>query len=205
VRLVAVTKGQGPDTIRRLLLDGGHLRLGENRLQEWRDKHEAVGPAVEWHLVGHLQRNKVRYCRPFSLIHSLDSARLAEALEAEGAKHGHLFRTLVQVNVSGEASKYGVSPEEAKALIATVEPLVHVRVDGLMTIAPYADDSERARPVFRALRKLRDRLGLDDLSMGMSGDLEVAIEEGATLVRVGSALFATGSAMPDTAGAGRDP
>jgi PLP dependent protein len=148
-----------------------------------------VGPDVEWHLVGHLQRNKVKYCRPFALIHSLDSVRLAEALEEEGARHGHVFRTLVQVNVAGEASKHGVPPEEAEALVALVRTLEHVRVEGLMTMAPYAEDPERARPVFGALRALRDRLGLDALSMGMSGDVEVAVEEGATLVRVGSALF----------------
>ena len=190
--LVAVTKGREPETVRRVLVDRGHKVLGENRLQEWRDKHEHLPSDVTWHLVGHLQRNKVRYCRPFALIHSLDSLRLAEALEAEGARHAHVFAVLIQVNVAREASKYGVAPADAADLLAATGDMPHVRVDGVMTIAPYHDDPEEARSVFREARRLRDRLGVPALSMGMSGDLEVAVEEGATLVRVGSALFEPG-------------
>jgi pyridoxal phosphate enzyme (YggS family) len=189
VTLVAVTKGRTPDEVRRALLDQGHRVLGENRVQEWRPKAAALGDEVAWHLVGHLQTNKVRYCAPFALIHSLDSERLADALEADGAKRGHVYRVLVQVNVAGEASKQGVAPAEVPELVRHVASLDHVRLEGLMTIAPFDPDPERARPVFRGLRDLADRHADGRTSMGMSGDLEVAVEEGATWVRVGRALF----------------
>ncbi len=193
VRIVAVTKGRSPDEVRTLLA-AGQRTLGENRVQDWRAMADALADsAPRWHLVGHLQRNKVRFCRPFELIHSLDSERLALALEAEGAKHGHVFRTLLQVNVAGEESKHGVTANAAAALLVRLRALEHVTVEGLMTMAPFADDPERARerarPVFRDTRMLAETLGLRELSMGMSGDFEVAVEEGATLVRVGSALF----------------
>jgi PLP dependent protein len=199
VALVAVTKGRSPDEV-RALLDAGQRVLAENRVQDWRALVDALGddvptaPPPRWHLIGHLQRNKVRFCRPFDLIHSLDSARLARALDEEGAKHEHVFRALVQVNVSGEASKYGVAPADLAALLDQVAALEHVRVEGLMTMAPFDPDPERARPVFAALRSLAQRHGLRELSMGMSGDFEVAVEEGATLVRIGSALFEGASA-----------
>lgn len=188
VELVAVTKGQTPVAI-RALLDQGQRVLAENRVQEWRSKHEAVGPDAVWHLVGHLQTNKVRYCAPFVLIHSLDSERLADALEAEGARRGHVFQVLIQVNVAGEAQKHGVAPADVAHLVRHVASLAHVRLEGLMTIAPYDPDPERARPVFRALRELADRHAGGRTSMGMSGDLEVAVAEGARWVRVGRALF----------------
>jgi len=189
VQLVAVTKGRSAREV-QALVDAGQFRLAENRVQAWRAAAaELARPEVEWHLIGHLQRNKVRYCLPFALIHSLDSARLAAALDEEGAKRGHIFRVLVQVNVSGETSKSGVAPNALEELLAFTAPLEHVEVRGLMTMAPYDDDPERARPHFRALRELAFAYDLSQLSMGMSGDFEVAIEEGATLVRVGSALF----------------
>ncbi len=189
MRLVAVTKGRSPDEVRALVAAGQRV-LGENRVQDWRAAADALAePSLEWHLIGHLQRNKVRFCRPFALIHSLDSERLALALEAEGAKHDHVFRTLVQVNVAGEARKYGVAPADTAALLARLRQLEHVSIEGLMTMAPYDEDPERARPVFRDLRTIATELGLTELSMGMSGDFEVAVEEGATVVRVGSALF----------------
>lgn len=197
VTLVAVTKGHGPDEVRRALLDHGHRELGENRVQEWQGKAEALGPDVAWHLVGHLQTNKVRFCTPFALIHSVDSERLAEALEAEGARRGHVFPILLQVNVAGETQKYGVPPTDVAELARHVASLAHVRLEGLMTIAPYADDPERARPVFRTLRDLADRHASGRTSMGMSGDLEVAIEEGATWVRVGRAAFEAGGVPPE--------
>ncbi len=190
VTLVAVTKGHGAEEVERRLLSRGQSVLAENRVQEWREKHEALPSEVEWHLVGHLQRNKVKSCRTFALIHSLDSLRLAQALEADGEKHEHVFRVLIQVNVAGETAKYGVASAQVGELYERIRELPHVEVLGLMTIAPYADDPERSRGVFRALRNLRDTLSLEALSMGMSGDYEVAVEEGATLVRVGSALFA---------------
>lgn len=189
VVLVAVTKGQDAATIRRELLDRGHRVLGENRVQEWREKHEELGADVAWHLVGHLQTNKVRYCAPFALIHSVDSERLADALEDEGARRGHVFPVLLQVNVAGEERKHGVAPAALPDLVRHVASLAHVRLEGLMTIAPYGADPERARPVFRELRALADRHAHGRTSMGMSGDLEVAVAEGATWVRVGRALF----------------
>ena len=190
VTLVAVTKGHDPDEIRRAVLDLGHRDLGENRVQEWRAKADALGPDVAWHLVGHLQTNKVRFCTGFALIHSLDSHRLADALEAEGARRDHVFPVLLQVNAAGEAQKYGVAPHEVAELSRHLASLDHVRLEGLMTIAPYFDDPERARPVFRTVRELADRHAFGRTSMGMSGDLEVAIEEGATWVRVGRDAFA---------------
>jgi PLP dependent protein len=198
VTLVAVTKGHGADEVRRTLLDEGHRILGENRVQAWRELADALDDDVEWHLIGHLQTNKVRFCRPLSLIHGVDSERLADALEADGAKHEHVFRVLLQVNVSGEPSKYGVAAAALPDLVRHVDSLAHVRLEGLMTIAPYDPDPERARPAFRTLRALADRYAGGRTSMGMSGDLEVAIAEGATWVRVGRALFETpASARPE--------
>ncbi len=186
---MAVTKGRSHDEVAALLA-AGQRDLGENRVQAYQAVARAFDEQdVRWHLVGHLQRNKVRFCRGFALIHSLDSERLALALEAEGAKHGHVFRTLLQLNVSGETSKHGLAPSELAPLLALVRDLAHVQVEGLMTMAPYHPDPEQARPVFRALRERALEHGLEGLSMGMSGDLEVAVEEGATLVRVGTALF----------------
>ncbi len=188
VTLVAITKGHDPRDIERVVLEHGHRVLGENRVQEWRDKAEVL-ENIEWHFIGNLQTNKVKYCTPFSVIHSLNSVRLADAMQTQGERREHVFRVMVEVNVAGEASKQGAAADEAEALVAHARGLSQVEVLGLMTIAPYSDRPEDARPVFRALRDLRDKLGLKDLSMGMSGDFEVAIEEGATFVRIGSALF----------------
>ena len=188
VTLIAVTKGQSVHSIRENVLAHGHTVLGESRIQEWRTKATEL-PGVEWHLIGNLQTNKVKYCRPFHTLHSLNSARLADALEEYGAKRDHVFRVMLEVNVAGEANKQGVLPDETEALTRYAQSLPHLNVAGLMTIAPYDDDPEASRPVFRKLRALRDTLGLKELSMGMSGDFEVAVEEGATYVRVGSALF----------------
>jgi PLP dependent protein len=169
-------------------------------VQEWRALRDTLAePDLAWHMVGHLQRNKVRYCRPFELIHSLDSERLARALEAEGAKHEHRFRVLLQVDLTRQAARHGVAPADAPALLATLRRLPHVHVEGLMTMAPFDPDAERARPVFRELRALARSLDLPELSMGMSNDFEVAIEEGATLVRVGTALFAAAAARASRA------
>ncbi|MDQ3459282.1 MAG: YggS family pyridoxal phosphate-dependent enzyme [Deinococcota bacterium] len=188
VRLVAVTKGQSAARIEREVLEAGHRLLGESRIQEWRQKAEGLA-GVDWHFIGNLQTNKVKYCRGFSLIHSLNSARLADALESFGRKRGHTFGVLLEVNVAGEEAKQGVSLKDAHALAAYVSSLSFVRLQGLMTIAPYVGDPEASRHLFRKLRELRDTLGLSELSMGMTGDFEVAVEEGASYVRVGSALF----------------
>lgn len=188
VKLIAVTKGRTPEQISAHVLSYGHRQLGESRIQEWREKAAQLGD-LEWHLVGNLQTNKVKYCTGFALLHSLNSLRLAEALQREGAKRQHIFKVLVEVNLAGETSKQGVAAEQAEKLVRYAQSLPNLSVQGLMTMAPYTDDPEQARPVFRRLRALRDRLGLLELSMGMSGDFEVAVEEGATYVRIGSALF----------------
>ncbi|MEJ2289086.1 MAG: YggS family pyridoxal phosphate-dependent enzyme, partial [Deinococcales bacterium] len=140
VTLVAITKGHDVAEIRRRILAHGHRVLGENRVQEWQQKAAELGPEIEWHLVGHLQRNKVKLVAGVELIHSLDSERLADALEAEGAKRGMTFRTLLQVNVAAEASKYGAAPTDAAELARHVTSLPHVTLEGLMTMAPYSDD-----------------------------------------------------------------
>jgi PLP dependent protein len=189
VTLVAVTKGQAPAAIAEQLLRHGQRVLGEGRVQEWQPKAAALPADLEWHLIGHLQRNKARFCRPFALIHSVDSWRLAAALHEEGLAHGHRYRILLQVNVSGEASKYGLPPSELPDVVARIAEAPGVELRGLMTMAPFDPDPERARPHFRALRQLADRYAGGRTSMGMSGDYEVAIEEGASWVRIGGALF----------------
>lgn len=190
VKLVAVTKGHPAAEVEEKILGKGCFVLGESRVQEWRSKAEELGEhAIEWHLIGNLQRNKVKYCLPFHTIHSLNSTRLADALQAHGERSEHLFRVLVEVNVAEEESKRGTGIAEAEELVAHARELPNLEVAGLMAMAPFSDDPETARPVFRALRELRDKLRLVELSMGMSNDFEVAVEEGATIVRVGTALF----------------
>ncbi|MDR5708386.1 MAG: YggS family pyridoxal phosphate-dependent enzyme [Armatimonadota bacterium] len=194
VRIVAVTKGF-PAEVAVAAVQAGVTDLGENYVQEAREKVRAV-PEATWHLVGHLQRNKAREAvRLFPWIHSVDSVPLAEELDRRAAKHDRTIQVLIQVNVAGEAQKHGVPPEEVIRLAQTVQRLSGLRLRGLMTIAPLSSHPEGIRWVFRTLRALRDdlayRLGspLPELSMGMTDDFEVAVEEGATLVRLGRALF----------------
>lgn len=195
VRLVAVTKYASVEQIRELVALG-HRDLGENRPQQLLDRAASIDADVRWHLIGTLQRNKARKVLPAaSLIHSVDSVRLLETLDRLAEELSLRPRVLLEVNVSGEESKHGLSPEELRAAWPQVAAFPHLDIAGLMTMAPYSDDPESARPVFRELRRLREDLTaagplpLPELSMGMSGDFEVAIEEGATIVRVGSALF----------------
>jgi pyridoxal phosphate enzyme (YggS family) len=197
VTLVAVTKSVTAD-VAALLVDLGQPNLGESRPQELWRKAAALPTTVHWHLIGHLQRNKIERTLPVvRLIHSVDSARLLVALDAEAAKRQASIDVLLEVNVSGEASKHGLAPGEAPALISTINDLRFVQVRGLMTMAAYEENVARTRPTFAALRKLRDGLRqawgaavrMDHLSMGMTNDFEIAIEEGATFVRVGTALF----------------
>src|SRR5262249_27367807 len=197
VTLVAVTKTVSPD-VATLITDWGIYHLGENRPQELWRKQAAIDRAVWWHLIGHLQRNKVERTLPLThLIHSVDSVRLLEALEAQAARQVRIADLLLEVNVGGEASKHGFEPEEVLRLVPQIAALHNVRVQGLMTMAAYEEDPERTRPTFAALRAVRDRLQaelgpgfpLAQLSMGMTNDFEIAVEEGATLVRIGSALF----------------
>jgi len=195
VQLVAVTKYAQLNWIRHLPVLGIRM-LGENRPQQLVERAAAL-PDVEWHLVGPLQRNKVRSVLPHTaLIHSVDSLRLLQRISDVSAELGQRTRVLLQVNVSGEASKQGLAPDELLQSWPEFERVPHVEIAGLMTMAPLEDDPELARPSFRGLRQLCDELqrlpakpALPILSMGMSGDMEVAIEEGATHVRVGSALF----------------
>ena len=194
VRLVAVTKTFGPDVVDAALRAGLGV-FGENRVQEAAAKIAACG-AAEWHLVGHLQRNKVGPALDlFSVLHAIDSVRLLEAVATAAAESGQRPRLLLEVNVSGEASKFGFAPDAVPAALEAAAALDAPPVVGLMTVPPYSPDPEASRPHFRRLRELRDRwqdgtgFALPELSMGMSGDFEVAIEEGATYVRVGTALF----------------
>jgi len=195
VRLVAVSKTVDLERI-RAAIDAGQDLFGENYLQEAREKIAVLGKAVSWHLVGSLQSNKARGAvELFDLIHAVDRLKLAQALDAAAARLGKVQDVLIQVNQAGEATKSGVEPEAAPALIQEVARLPHLRILGLMTMPPWFPDPEAARPYFRALRILRDHLRgltglpLTELSMGMSGDFAVAVEEGATLVRVGTAIF----------------
>ncbi|WP_243094037.1 YggS family pyridoxal phosphate-dependent enzyme [Thermus thalpophilus] len=186
VRLVAVTKGRTPEEIREKVLCYGDFPLGESRVQEALKKMEAL--RAEWHLVGHLQRNKAKFAPRFALIHSLDSLRLAEALEGVGAKAGLRLRVLVEVNLGREPQKHGVLEEELPELLARVREMGHLEVLGLMTVPPVGPEGV-VRPIFKRLSELADRYGLRERSMGMSDDYEWAVEEGATLVRIGRALF----------------
>ena len=194
VTLVAVSKTMPVETVRGAVAAGATI-LGENRVQEARDKIAALSVAAEWHLIGHLQTNKAKLAVSlFDRIHSLDSIRLAHELERHAAEAGRRVRCLVQVNVGGEDQKNGASEDEIRPLLEAAGRLSHIRVEGLMAIPPFLSDPEAVRPYFRRLRVLRDTLAregfsLPDLSMGMTNDFEVAIEEGATLVRVGTAIF----------------
>lgn len=194
VTLVAVTKGV--DGVRiRTAIAWGVRDLGESRVQEAASKIEALGQIVRWHMIGHLQRNKARQAAAlFDVIHSLDNPRLASDLTRRA---GRILDVLLQVNLSGAPRQFGIAPDELGMLANAVTALPHLRVIGLMTIAPQPPTPQTARPVFRRLRELRDALNarsafvepLRHLSMGMSDDFDVAVEEGATLVRIGRAIF----------------
>jgi len=186
VTLVAVTKGRSAEEIRDKVLAHGSFPLGESRVQEALPKMEAL-PGADFHLIGHLQRNKARFTRGFSLIHSLDNERLADTLARQDALWGRPSRVLVEVRLADDGDKHGVEPAGAAGLVRHARQ-AGLDVRGLMTIAPYGDEAG-ARRAFRELRELRDSLGLEDLSMGMSDDYEAAVEAGATIVRVGRALY----------------
>jgi pyridoxal phosphate enzyme (YggS family) len=200
VRLVAVSKTFGLDAI-RAAIDAGQRDFGENKVQEALPKIEAIAashPDVRWHLIGHLQSNKARKAaRPFDAIHSVDSIELLRRIDEAAAEGRRQPQILVQVDLAGEATKFGAPPDEAAAIVRAALDLKAARLAGLMTLPPYYDDPVAARPVFARLRALRDELvaggvpadRLTELSMGMSHDFEAAIAEGATIVRVGSAIF----------------
>ncbi len=189
VTLVGVTKGFPPEVVAEAV-SAGLEDVGENRVQEAAAKIEAMGARSlrpRWHLIGHLQTNKVKTALDlFAIIHSVDSLRLAEELNRRAVRP---VAILLEVNVAQEASKFGFTPGELPTALAGISSLPHLDVRGLMTVAPVAKEPEAVRPVFRRLSDLRDAAGLRELSMGMTDDFEVAIEEGATMVRVGRAIF----------------
>jgi len=198
VQLVAVSKTMPAERV-KAAIEAGATVLGENYIQEAREKFDQLAalPAA-WHFIGHLQTNKAKYAvRIFDLIHSVDSFKLARELDKQAAKVGKIQEILVQVNVSAEATKSGIAEQEALALASDIAALEHVALKGLMTMPPFFDDPQRARPYFRALRQISGRIqqaglptvSMDHLSMGMTGDFEAAIQEGATLVRIGTAIF----------------
>jgi PLP dependent protein len=185
ILLIGVSKTVPAERIGEAIA-AGLPALGENRVQEAREKFRLLGRPIPWHLVGHLQSNKVKDALEiFDLIHSLDRIELAREIDRRAAKP---VDVLVQVNVAGEASKTGFAPDDVKPALDALAAFTRVRVRGLMALPPLAE-AEATRPWFRALRQLRDDAGLAELSMGMSGDFETAIEEGATMVRVGTAIF----------------
>ncbi len=195
VELVAVSKTHDPDAI-RATADAGQILFGESRVQEARAKIPLLPSRLRWHFIGHLQKNKIRAALPFfELFHSVDSLETAQQFQRIADEEGARPRVLLEVNVAGEASKFGFKPDALQACMEEIVALGRLEVAGLMAMAPLAPDPERSRPYFRQLRELRDTLehdagvGLPHLSMGMSGDYVVAVEEGATLVRVGSAIF----------------
>ncbi len=197
VTLIAVSKTK-PVEMMEEAYAMGQLDFGENKVQEITRKYEELPSKVRWHMIGHLQRNKVKYIVGLvSLIHSVDSFRLAETISQEAVKKNVTVPILLEVNVAGEESKYGITCEETITLAEQISKLPNIRIEGLMTIAPYVTDPEENRPVFRKLRQLgvdikaknMNNVNVNVLSMGMTGDYEVAIEEGATMVRVGTGIF----------------
>jgi pyridoxal phosphate enzyme (YggS family) len=198
VTLLAVSKTFSEDEIRQAV-DAGLIDIGENYVQELLRKRDRLhDPNIRWHFIGHLQSNKVKYIADWIyLIHAVDSISLAEELNKRAAVIGRIVDVLVEVNTTGESSKFGVRPEDTLDFVRKLAPLHGVRISGLMTIGAFLPDPEQSRPMFRLLRQLRDNtaaLGqrnvtMRHLSMGMTGDVEVAIEEGATIVRIGTAIF----------------
>ncbi len=196
IELVAVTKTHPPEALQEAIAAGQTL-FGENRVQEARAKMPLVSSRARWHFIGHLQKNKVRQALPiFEMLHSIDSLELAREVQRIADEDGQRPRVLLEVNVAGEASKFGFKPATLEAeLEKLIAEMPRLEVLGLMAIPPFSTKAEDSRKYFETLRKLRDqlqeklRVGLPELSMGMSGDYEVAVEEGATLVRVGTAIF----------------
>jgi pyridoxal phosphate enzyme (YggS family) len=198
VRLVAVSK-TFPSTRIEEAARSGVADFGENYIQELLEKREAVGSMpVRWHFIGHLQTNKVKYIAGWiHLIHSVERIGLAKEIDRRAAQSGRVIDVLVEVNTTGEESKYGVRPEETVGFVRQLEEFRHLHVAGLMTIGPFLPDPEGSRPMFQTLRHLKDELAAlhqenvtpRHLSMGMTGDFEVAIEEGATIIRIGTAIF----------------
>lgn len=197
VTLIAVSKTKPLEMLREIY-DAGTRHFGENKVQELCDKMEQMPSDIQWHMIGHLQRNKVKYIvGKVALIHSVDTYRLAEEINIQAKKRNITVPILVEVNIAGEESKFGISAEDAILLVEDISRLENVQIKGLMTIAPYVADPEENRLYFRRIKQLSvditnkniDNVSMEILSMGMTGDYEVAIEEGATMVRVGTGIF----------------
>lgn len=197
VTLIAVSKTK-PVSMLQEVYDTGIRNFGENKVQEMCDKYEVLPTDICWHMIGHLQTNKVKYLMGKShLIHSVDSLKLAMEIEKQAAKHNITVDILIEVNIANEETKFGLAKEEVIALVKQVSELEHIRIQGLMTIAPYVENPEDNRLYFRQIKQLSvdinnqniDNVNMNILSMGMSGDYMVAIEEGATMVRVGTSIF----------------
>lgn len=197
VTLIAVSKTK-PVSMLKEAYDAGARCFGENKVQEIMDKHPQLPEDIQWHMIGHLQRNKVKYIvDKVSMIHSVDSLRLAQTIEQEVAKHNVCVPVLLEVNVAQEESKFGLKMDEVLPLIETIADFPHIKVQGLMTIAPYVENAEDNRDFFRQLKKLSvdieakniNNVSMSVLSMGMTGDYQVAVQEGATMVRVGTGIF----------------
>ena len=197
VTLIAVSKTKPLEMLREAY-DAGARVFGENKVQEIVDKYDHMPSDVKWHMIGHLQRNKVKYIvDKVAMIHSVDSFRLAETIEKEAAKKNVTVSILIEVNVAQEESKYGLKPEEVLPFIEEIADFSHIQIKGLMTIAPYVENAEENREIFRELKKLSvdiaakniNNVTMSVLSMGMTGDYMVAVQEGATMVRVGTGIF----------------
>lgn len=197
IDIVAVTKTIPPEIIQKAV-DSGLALLGENRVQEARDKKELVNGNVQWHLIGHLQRNKVKMALSlFSMIQSVDSLPLAEEIQKRAEQIQQAVDVLVQVNIGREKTKYGIDPDNTKSFVEKIALFPNLRVRGLMTIAPFKQNPEEVRPYFRQLREIFENIkqapinnvNMEYLSMGMSNDFEVAVEEGANMVRIGTGIF----------------
>ena len=198
VRLIAVTKEAEIEQVREAL-EAGAMDIGENRVKDALSKKNVLNShVVTWHMIGHLQSNKAKDAvRIFSFIHSIDSVKLLHIISKEAKKTEKVQNILVEVNTSGEGTKFGIKPDSLAGFLEEAKHLSHINVLGLMTMAPFTDNSEKTRPCFKKLKELADKYKLKELSMGMTQDFEVAIEEGATMVRVGSAIFSArgGSAI----------
>ena len=194
IKLVAITKTVDLDMIREAI-EAGVRVFGENYLQEAREKIAAIGHGVEWHMTGHLQRNKARDAvNLFDMVQTIDSLELAQELDKRARSAGKIISGLIEMNIGGEGSKSGIGEDELIPLLDSIRVLNNLTIQGLMTIPPYFDDIEKVRPYFKRLRDLRDAANnegysLKELSMGMSHDFEIAVEEGATMVRIGTAIF----------------
>ena len=197
VTLVAVSKTKPVEMLQQVY-DAGARVFGENKVQELTDKYEALPKDIQWHMIGHLQRNKVKYIvDKVDMIHSVDSYRLAQTIETEAAKKNVTVSVLLEVNVAEEESKFGLKMDEVLPLVQQISELPHVQVKGLMTIAPFVSNPEDNREIFRKLKKLSvdieakniNNTTMSVLSMGMTGDYMVAVQEGATMVRVGTGIF----------------